>query len=89
MALTKEQTAALVKKYGRDEKDTGCAEVQIAILTQRIKDLTAHLKANHGDAGARRSLLILVGKRRSLLNYLSRNDVDRYTSLIASLGIRK
>ena len=89
MALSKEQTAELVKKYGRNDKDTGCAEVQIAILTQRIKDLTAHLKANHGDAGARRSLLILVGKRRSLLDYLIRTDVDRYTALIASLGIRK
>ena len=89
MALSKEQTAELVKKYGKDEKDTGCAEVQIAILTQRIKDLTAHLKVNHGDAGARRSLLILVGKRRSLLDYLIRTDVDRYTALIASLGIRK
>ena len=89
MALSKEQTAELVKKYGKNDKDTGCAEVQIAILTERIKDLTAHLKANHGDAGARRSLLILVGKRRSLLDYLIRTDVDRYTALIASLGIRK
>ena len=89
MALTKEQTAALVKKYGRDEKDTGCAEVQIAILTQRIKDLTAHLKANKQDAGARRSLLILVGKRRSLLDYLNRSNPEGYLELIKKLGIRK
>ena len=89
MALSKEETAAIVKQFGKNEKDTGSTEVQIALLTQRIKDLTAHLKANHGDAGARRSLLILVGKRRSLLDYLAANDVDRYTNLIAALGIRK
>lgn len=89
MALSKQQTASIVKKFGKDEKDTGSAEVQIALLTQRIKDLTAHLKNNAQDAGARRSLLILVGKRRSLLDYLSRTDVDRYTALIKALGIRK
>ncbi len=89
MALSKEETAEIVKAYGKNEKDTGSTEVQIALLTKRIKDLTAHLQANHGDAGARRSLLILVGKRRSLLDYLAANDVDRYTALIASLGIRK
>ncbi len=89
MALKKEETIAIIKKYGKDEKDTGSAEVQIALLTQRIKDLTEHLKSNGSDAAARRSLLILVGKRRSLLDYLARNDVDRYTALIASLGIRK
>lgn len=89
MALTKQQTANLVKKFGKNEKDTGSAEVQIALLTQRIKDLTAHLKSNGQDAGARRSLLILVGKRRSLLDYLSRTDADRYAALIKALGIRK
>lgn len=89
MALKKEETIAIIKKYGKDEKDTGSAEVQIALLTQRIKDLTEHLNNNGSDAAARRSLLILVGKRRSLLDYLARNDVDRYTALIASLGIRK
>ncbi len=89
MALSKEETLALVKKYGKDEKDTGSTEVQIAILTSRIKALTEHLKANHGDAASHRSLLILVGKRRSLLDYLARNDAERYTNLIASLGIRK
>ena len=89
MALSKQQTANLVKKFGKNEKDTGSAEVQIALLTERIKDLTAHLKNNGQDAGARRSLLILVGKRRSLLDYLSRTDADRYTALIKALGIRK
>ncbi|MBQ9457323.1 MAG: 30S ribosomal protein S15 [Bacilli bacterium] len=89
MALTKEKTAALIKKFGKDAKDTGSAEVQIALLTERIKDLTAHLKNNAQDAGARRSLLILVGKRRSLLDYLARTDADRYSKLIKALGIRK
>ena len=89
MALTKERTAALIKKYGKNEKDTGCAEVQIALLTERIKDLTAHLKANKQDAGARRSLLILVGKRRSLLDYLNRTNPEGYLELIKKLGIRK
>ena len=89
MALTKEKTAALIKKFGKDAKDTGSAEVQIALLTERIKDLTAHLKDNAQDAGARRSLLILVGKRRSLLDYLASTDADRYSKLIKALGIRK
>ena len=85
MALTKEETLAIVKKYGKDAKDTGSTEVQVALLTSRIKALTEHLKSNHGDSASRRSLLI----RRSLLDYLARTDSDRYTKLIASLGIRK
>lgn len=89
MALSKEETAVIVKKFGKNEKDTGSTEVQIALLTQRIKDLTAHLKSNQQDAGARRSLLILVGKRRSLLDYLNKNDPDGYVELIVKLGIRK
>ncbi len=89
MALSKEETSVLIKKYGKNEKDTGSAEVQIALLTERIKDLTAHLKANKQDAGARRSLLILVGKRRSLLNYLSKKNPEGYSELIKKLGIRK
>ena len=89
MALSKEETSAIIKKFGKNEKDTGCAEVQIALLTQRIKDLTAHLKSNKQDAGAHRSLLILVGKRRSLLDYLSRTNPEGYTELIRKLGIRK
>ncbi len=89
MALNKEETATIVKRYGKNEKDTGSTEVQIALLTQRIKDLTAHLKSNKQDAGARRSLLILVGKRRSLLNYLNKSNPEGYLELIKKLGIRK
>ncbi len=89
MALSKQETAAIIAKFGKNEKDTGSAEVQIALLTHRIKDLTEHLKKNGQDAAARRSLLILVGKRRSLLDYLVRTDADRYSALIAELGIRK
>jgi len=89
MALSKETTANIVKKFGKNDKDTGSTEVQVALLTERIKDLTAHLKANKQDAGARRSLLILVGKRRSLLAYLSSTNPEGYSELIKKLGIRK
>ena len=89
MALTKEQKAALVAKYGENEKDTGSTKVQIAILTHRINALTAHLKEHNGDAHTRRGLFVLVGKRRGLLDYLARNDFDSYKALIAELGIRK
>ncbi|MDY2913786.1 MAG: 30S ribosomal protein S15 [Candidatus Enteromonas sp.] len=89
MALSKAETSAIIKKYGKNEKDTGSSEVQIALLTARIKDLTAHLQANKQDAGARRALLILVGKRHSLLDYLRENDAERYSALIAKLGLRK
>ena len=87
--LIKEEPASIIKKFGKNAQDTGSAEVQIALLTHRIKDLTEHLKANKQDAAARRSLLILVGKRRSLLDYLLRTDSERYAFLIAELGIRK
>ncbi len=89
MALSKEQSSAIIKNFGKNEKDTGSAEVQIALLTQRIKGLTLHLKNNPQDAGARRSLLILVGKRHSLLDYLRSTDTDRYAALIEKLGLRK
>ncbi len=89
MALTKEETVSLVKKFGKNEKDTGCAEVQIALLSSRIKDLTAHLKKNPQDAAARRSLFLLVGKRRGLLSYLLNSDSEAYAKLIAELGLRK
>ena len=89
MALAKERVAELVKKYGRDEKDTGSTEVQVAILTAQITDLTAHLKVHKKDHHSRRGLLMLVGKRRNLLDYLARKDKDRYLKLIASLGLRK
>jgi small subunit ribosomal protein S15 len=89
MALTKEETTSLVKKFGKSAVDTGSTQVQIALLTERIKDLTEHLKKNGEDGGARRSLLILVGKRHSLLDYLAKTDADAYGQLIGTLGIRK
>lgn len=89
MAVSKERKAELVKKFGKDEKDTGSIQVQIAILTEQIVALTAHLKANKKDAASQRGLLKLVGQRRSLLNYLKRTDLDGYTKLIAELGLRK
>lgn len=89
MALSKERTAEIVKKFGKDEKDTGSVQVQIALLTAQINDLTAHLKANKKDASGRRGLFVLVGKRRGLLDYLAREDRDAYAKLITDLKIRK
>lgn len=89
MALSKEKKAEIVKKYGKSEKDTGSAEVQIALLTEQINALTAHLQKNHKDAASKRGLMILVGQRRSLLDYLVRTDRERYLKLIVSLGLRK
>lgn len=87
--VSKERIAELVKTYGRDEKDTGSTEVQVAILTEQIVALTAHLKVHKKDHHSRRGLLMLVGKRRNLLDYLARTDKERYTALIAKLGLRK
>ena len=89
MALTKEQKNKIIKKYARDEKDTGSPEVQIAILTEEIKALTEHLKNNKQDKHSKRGLLMKVGKRRSLLNYLLENDVMKYREVVKSLGLRK
>lgn len=89
MALTKDQKDALVKKYARGKNDTGSAEVQIAILTEEIKELTEHLKEHSHDFHSRRGLLKKVGHRRSLLNYLKDRDVTRYREIIKSLGLRK
>lgn len=89
MALTKEVKAEIVKKYGKNEKDTGSVEVQVALLTEQIKALTAHLQANHKDAPSKRALMILVGQRRSLLDYLVKKDRDAYLKLIVDLGLRK
>lgn len=89
MALTKETKAEIVKKYGKTANDTGSAEVQIAILTEEIKNLTEHLKEHKHDFHSRRGLLKKVGKRRSLLNYLVENDVTRYREVVKSLGLRK
>jgi len=87
--LSKERIAEIVKKYGKNEKDTGSVEVQIALLTAQINDLTAHLRNNKKDASGRRGLFVLVGKRRGLLDYLSRTDRDGYAKLLAELSIRK
>ncbi len=89
MALKKETKAELVKQFGKNEKDTGSVEVQVALLTKRIAELTAHLKGNDKDHIARRSLLVLVGQRKSLLNYLEKQDRDAYIALIQKLGLRK
>ena len=89
MALTKEQKNKIIKKYARNEKDTGSSEVQIAILTEEIKALTEHLKNNKQDKHSKRGLLIKVGKRRSLLNYLLKNDVKTYREVVKSLDLRK
>ena len=88
MALTKEVKAAIMAEYGKDANDSGSAEVQVALLTQRIKDLTEHLKSHKGDHHTRRGLLKLVGQRRRLLNYIKNRDIEVYRALIAKLGIR-
>ena len=89
MALTKETKEALVKKFARDEKDTGSAEVQIAILTEEINALTKHLEEHKQDHHSRRGLLIKVGKRKNLLAYLAKKDVNAYRKVIKELGLRK
>ena len=89
MALSKEKKAEIVKNFGTLANDTGSCEVQIAILTEEIKNLTEHLKEHQHDFHSRRGLLKKVGQRRSLLNYLVKNDVTRYREVIKKLGLRK
>ena len=89
MALTKEEKQKIVKKYARKEGDTGSAEVQIAILSKEISELTEHLKQHKHDYHSRRGLLMKVGHRRSLLNYLMKKDVTRYREIVKKLGLRK
>lgn len=89
MAITKEKKAELVKKFGKDEKDSGNSKVQIAILTEEINELTEHLKVHIHDYHSKRGLQKKVGKRRSLLDYLKKNDVVGYRELIKELNIRK
>ena len=86
--ISKEKKAEIIKAYGRTEGDTGSPEVQIAILTERINELTAHLKENPKDHHSRKGLLMMVGKRRSLLQYLMKKNLDGYRNLIKELGIR-
>lgn len=87
--LTKEEKTALIEQYAVHEGDTGSPEVQIAILTTRISQLTEHLKVNKKDHHSRRGMLKMVGQRRSLLNYLQKKDIERYRAIIAKLNIRK
>jgi len=87
--ITNEKKAEIIKEYALKEGDTGSPEVQVAILTYRINELTEHLKSNIHDHHSRRGLLKMVGKRRGLLQYLAKIDIERYRSLIARLGIRK
>ena len=87
--ITKETKTELIQEYGRKPGDTGSPEVQVAILTTRIRELTEHLKANPKDHHSRRGLLKMVGKRRRLLAYIQKNDLEGYRALIAKLGIRK
>lgn len=89
MALTSEAKTKIFKKYGGDAKNTGSSEGQIALFSQRINEMTEHLKVNKKDFGTQRSLISLVGKRRSLLDYLKEKDINRYRSLIKELNIRK
>lgn len=84
-----EKKATVMKSYAMHEKDTGSSDVQIAVLTERINQLSGHLKAHAHDQNTRRALLILIGRRRRLLAYLSREDVNRYRNLIGKLGLRK
>ncbi|MDR2103643.1 MAG: 30S ribosomal protein S15 [Treponema sp.] len=89
MALTKENAASIVTKFGSSEKDTGASEVQIALLTERINQLTEHCKQFKKDKSGQRGLLILVGKRRRLLKYIQRTNLEKYRSLLKELGLRK
>jgi len=89
MSLTKEKKQEIIDKYGESAENTGSTEAQIALLTERINHLTNHLKTHGKDHSSRRGLLLMVGKRRRLLNYLMREDIQKYRLLIKELGIRK
>ena len=89
MSITKEKTAELIKKHGKSEKDAGSSAAQISILTERINNITDHLRENKKDHSGRRGLLIMVSKRRKLLNYIKKNDANNYVELIKDLKIRK
>lgn len=89
MALNKDEVNTIINKFGKNEKDTGASEVQIALLTERINQLTEHCKKFKKDKSSQRGLLILVGQRRRMLKYIQRTNLDRYRSLIKELGLRK
>ena len=88
LSITKERTAELIAEYGKDAKDSGSAEVQVAILTERIRNLTEHLKVHKKDNHTRRGLMKLIGKRRGLLKYIKNRNIDEYRNLVKRLGIR-
>lgn len=88
LSISKERTAELVKEFGANEQDTGNPDVQVAILSERIRNLTEHLKVHKKDNHSRRGLMMLIGKRRGLLSYIKERDIERYRSLIKKLGIR-
>ena len=89
MSLTKEKKTEVIGKFASHDGDTGSPEVQVALLTARINDLTEHLRSHSKDHHSRRGLLMLVGQRRRLLNYLNRRDVERYRSIVQELGLRR
>ncbi len=89
MTLTQERKQELIAKFGDNDTDTGKTEVQVALLTERINELTDHLRAHSKDHHSRRGLLMLVGRRRRFLNYLQRSDLERYRALIRELGLRR
>lgn len=88
LSISKERTAELIKEFGKNEQDSGSPEVQVAILTDRIRHLTEHLKVHKKDNHSRRGLMMLIGKRRGLLKYIKERDIENYRSLIKKLGIR-
>ena len=87
--MTREKKQEIINTYKRDEKDTGSPEVQIALLTERISELTEHLKVHQKDNHSRRGLLKMIGKRRNLLNYLAKKDINRYREIVKKLSLRK
>ena len=89
MALNKDEVSSIINKFGKNEKDSGASEVQIALLTERINQLTGHCKQFKKDKSSQRGLLILVGKRRRMLKYIQRSNLEKYRSLIKELGLRK
>ena len=89
MSIDKNQTIKIIKDFGSKNNDTGSADVQVALLTERIKNLTEHLKMHKKDFGSRRGLLSMVGQRRNLLKYIKNKNEDRYTNLIKKLGLRR
>ena len=88
LSISKERTAELIKEFGKSEKDSGSAEVQVAILSERIRNLTEHLKVHKKDNHTRRGLMKLIGKRRGMLKYIKNRDIDEYRALVKRLGIR-